>query len=191
MKSLGAVESSEMEEFFGSLANRTNPLAPGRTTDMSAMDALECIMSGRPPALRHVWDVRFGPHFLSDCKDAPADVRECVMSNISVMVTAKFPGHMGHDTGAYNLWSCEIGRCYRIIYEFIPRYHCVVLYFMRRHDMAYDGPLRVVLPNPNHVEPGYVEAYEEIIEESYHMDVEKDDIRGIVQRKCAADDRVR
>lgn len=187
MKPLSAAESSEMEKFFGSLKNRTNPLAPGRTTDMNATDALERIMDGRPSALRHVWDVRFGPHFLPDCYVAPADVRECVAANISVMTTAMFPGSMGSDTGAYNLWACEIGRRYHIIYEFIPRCHCIVLYFMRQHDVAYDGPLRVVLPSPNHAEPGYVMAYEELIGQSYEIDIEKNDMRNIVQRLCTSD----
>lgn len=191
MKPLGAAESSEMERFFGSLKNRTNPLAPGHTIRMDATDALERIMARRPAALRHVWDVRFGPHFLSDCEAAPADVRECVAANVSVMVTAMFPGSMGSDTGAYNLWACEIGRRYRIIYEFIPRYHSIALYFVRQHDTAYGGPLRAALPNPNHAELGYVDAYEEMIGQSYERDVEVDDIRNVVQRLCPNDGLVR
>ena len=179
---LDVVEKSEMEKFFGSLKNRTNPLAPGHTTRMDPVTALERIMSGRPPALRHVWDIKFGPHFLSDCGAAPADVRECVAANIAVMATAKFPGNMGSDTGEYNLWACEIGCRYRIIYEFVPRHHSIVLYFMRRHDAAYDGPPRAVIPGPTHSESDYVEAYEEIIERSYETDVEKDDMRDIVER---------
>lgn len=191
MKPLGAAESVEMEKFFGSLKDRTNPLAPGRTTDMNAADALERIMAGRPPTLRHIWDVRFGPHFLSDCEAAPADIRECVTSNISVMTAATFPGSMGSDTGSYNLWACEIGRRYRIVYEFIPRWHCIVLYFMRQHDAAYDGPLRVILPMPTHAEPGYVEAYEEIVGRSYETDIEKNDMRNIIQGLCAGNGLVR
>ena len=191
MKTLSAAEALAMEKFFGSLKNRTNPLAPGRADHMDAVGALERIMAERPAALQHVWDVRFGPHFLPDCEAAPADVRECVVSNISVMVAAGFPGSMGADTGAYNLWACEIGRRYRIIYEFVPRYHCVVLYFMRQHDAAHDGPLRVALPSPSHAEPGYVEAYEEMIERSYETDVEKDDMQNIIQRMCANGDLVR
>lgn len=187
MKLLGTAENAEMGKFFGSLKDRTNPLAPGRTTDMNAANALEHIMIGRPPALRHIWDVRFGPHFLPDCEAAPADVLECTISNVSVMAAAKFPGSMGSDTGAYNLWACELGRRYRIIYEFMPRWHSIVLYFMRQHDAAYDGPLRVVLPKPTHVEPGYVEAYEEIIGRSYETDVEKEDMRNIIQRLCTSD----
>ena len=191
MKPLSAAEALAMEKFFGSLKNRTNPLAPGRADHTDAVGALERIMAGRPAALQHVWDVRLGPHFLPDCEAAPVDVHECVVSNISVMVAAGFPGSMGADTGAYNLWACEIGRRYRIIYEFVPRYHCVVLYFMRQHDAAYDGPLRVALPSPSHVEPGYVEAYEEMIARSYETDVEKDDMRNIIQRMCANGDLVR
>lgn len=171
-----------MEKFFGSLKNRANPLAPGRTTNMNAADALERIMASRPEVLRHVWDVRFGPHFLADCDAAPADVRECVASNVSVMAAAKFPGSMGADTGAYNLWACEIGLRYRIIYEFVPRYHSIILYFMRRHDAAYGGPLRAVLPVPDHTEPGYVEAYEEVARRSYETDVEMEDMRNITHR---------
>ena len=41
MKPLGAEEQSEMGKFFGSLSNRTNPLAPGRTIPMDAVGALE------------------------------------------------------------------------------------------------------------------------------------------------------
>ena len=190
MKPLGDEEQSEMDKFFGSLSNRANPLAPGRTIPMDAVGALERVMAGRPAALRHVWDIEFGPHFLPDCDAAPADVRECVVSNMAAMVTAKFPGTMGFDTGAYNLWACEIGRRYRIIYEFIPRYHCAVLYFMRQHGAAYDGPLRVVMPSPAHAEPGYVEAYEETIGQSYKMDMEKEDMRNII-RRCTADGLVR
>ena len=158
---------------------------------MDTAAALERIMAGRPPAMRHVWDVKFGPHFLPDCDAAPADVRECVASNIAMMAAAKFPGNMGSDTGEYNLWACEIGRRYRIIYEFIPRHHSVVLYFMRQHDTAYDGPLRAVMPGPTHSEPDYAEAYEEIIGRSYETDMEKDDMRNIVKRLCATDDVVR
>ncbi len=181
---LDVAESVEMEKFFGSLANRTNPLAPGRTINMNATDALERIMAGRPAALRHVWDVRFGPHFLADCDSVPADIRECVASNIAAMTVAKFPGRMGADAGSYNLWACEVGLGWRIIYEFIPRYHSIVLYFVRRHDAAYGGPLRVVFGDPNHPEPGYVEGYAETIGRSYETDVEKEDLRGIVNRLC-------
>ena len=185
MKPLSAVESAEMERFFGGLKNRTNPLAPGRTIDMDAAGALEHMMAGRPPALRHVWDVRLGQHFLADCGAAPADVRECAVSNVAVMAAATLPGSMGIDTGSYSLWACEIGRRYRIVYEFMPRWHSIVLYFLRRHEAAYGGPLRVVLPRPDHAEPGYVESYGEIVARSYDMDMEKEDLRDIINRLCA------
>ena len=109
MKPLDAAENSEMEKFFGSLKNRANPVAPGRTVRADAA-APERIMAARPAALRHVWDVEFGPHFLADCDAAPADIRECVASNVAAMAAAKFPGSMGSDTGEYNLWACGIGR---------------------------------------------------------------------------------
>lgn len=186
MEPLSMVEKSEMGKFFGSLTNRTNPLAPGRTAHMDMAAALERIMMGRPPALQHVWDVKFGPHFLPDCDAAPADVRECVASNIAMMAAAGFPDSMGSHTGEYNLLTCEIGRQYHMVYEFIPRYHSIVLYFMRRHDTAYAGPLRAVMPDGSaRFEPDYMNAYEEFIDRSYKTDMEKEDLRSTINGLCS------
>lgn len=180
MNLLSNEEKSEIDKFYGSFTNRPNPVAPGRTTQHNTTDALQRLMSKRPIALRHTWDVHFGPHFLPDCNAAHVEVLECVLANISTMSSAWFPGTMGVDAGEYNLWVCEIGRRYRIIYDFIPRYHRLELFFMRQHMDAYDGPLRVVMPNLN-VDPDCVAIYEDVIGESYKTDVEKDDLRRIIE----------
>ena len=173
---LNAEEKSEMGKFYGSFVNRTNPIAPGRTTSYNIADALRRIMSSRPVALRHTWEMHFGPHFISDCDAADAEVLECVLAN---MASARFPGTMGVDAGEYNLWVCEIGRKYRIIYDCIPRYHRLELFFMRQHQDAYDGPLRVVMPSI-HVDPDCASTYEGVIGASYKTDVEKEDLYRII-----------
>ena len=184
VKSLGAEEKSEMDKFFGSLSNRINPLAPGRTEQMPMHALQERLMVDRPAALRHIWDVEVGPHFLSDYESLPTDVQECVMANISVMACSLHPAAMGEDTGTYGLMTCDIGRGYHIIYQFRPRYHRLALYFARRHNGAAGGPLRVVLPGPVPAEPGYDEAYEEVVNLSYTCDVEKEDLRNVINRMC-------
>ena len=139
-------------------------------------------MTHRPATLRHVWDVETGPHFLSDCDSLPDDVRECVLANISVMTCTQHPASMGRDAGHYGPDVCEIGRGHHIVYRFIPRYHRLALYFARYYEGADGGPLRVVMPSPVPVEPGYDEAYEEMVGRSYECDIEKEDLRDMIVR---------
>ena len=177
-------EITAMKKFFGPLAGRTNLLSPGRTESMPSVSLLQYLMSHRAEGLRHVWDVEMGPHFVSDCEALPDDMRECVVANIAVMLCSKHPAAMGVDTGSYNIRACSIGCQYRIVYEFLPRYHTLTLYFVRQSDDAYDGPPQVQLPNAVSSEPTLDAIYERHISRSYEHDVEKEDMRAVINQTC-------
>jgi len=87
---LGTDEQAKMDQFYGPKDKKT-PLAPGRVTNIDLRTLQEQIMTNRHQALRHVWDVAVGPHFLSDCMALPADVHECVVANIAVLARPVCP----------------------------------------------------------------------------------------------------
>jgi len=142
-------------------------------------------MTNRHQALRHVWDVAVGPHFLADCMTLPADVQECVVANIAVLASSVCPEAMGTETKTHWLMACEIGRRYRIIYEFKAQYHTLNLFFVRQGGKGdtYDGPLRVV-PTMCAVsdDPFAHDAYVYVVERSYECDMEKEDLRFIINK---------
>lgn len=179
-------ELAEMDKFYGgrSPADNPRPTIPGRAEAMPLPALQERIMQGRLPGLRHVWDVEVGPHFIPDCDVLPADVQECVVANIAVMACSQYPGSMGADVDPHFLSACSIGRGYRIIYEFIRRYHRLSLYFVRRSPDADDGPLRVASPGPVPEDPDLTEAFEEVVARSYECDMEKEDLRNAINRLC-------
>ena len=145
-----------------------------RTIRMNQKDVLERMMSRRPKALRHVWDVEVGRHFLSDCDELPEDVQDYTIRNVAALMCAKYPNAASRFDDIRNIAEMEIGRGYHIVFEFIPRYHRLVFYFVRRAPDAYDGPLRVV--SYENVSSDIDDVYCDVIEHSYKYDVEREDL---------------
>ena len=178
-------ERAKMDAFYANVSNQNGPpIAPGRTTVFSSTNLLEEMMYSRPPELRHVWSAEVGEYFLQDCRALPTGIQECALRNVAALLCTKYPGGVGTDTGVYGLLACEIGMRYHIIYEFVPRYHVLMLHFVRRADDAYDGPLRVVTPEHTPDWPDYDESYGETIGRSYECDMEKEDLRRIIRERC-------
>ena len=153
-----------------------------RTVRTDPKGLLEGMMTGRPEALRHVWDVEVGRRFMSDCSALPNDIQECAIRNVAALLCSKYPNSTSRFDGVGNIAEVEIGRGYHIVFEFVPRYHRLVFYFVRQAPGAYGGPLRVAPPKKTPADADTDEWYGEIIGRSYEYDVEREDLLKLVAR---------
>ncbi len=160
---LSTLEQDEMKKWYtesdASVFDSAKPIT----------EALPLLMNTRPFAFKHVWDINFGPYFQTDLDKVPADVEECALSNIAVMSAAKFPGTMGNDIKAYGLIGCEIGKGYNMLYDITMRKHQIIFHYLRKYGTAFQGNLRVVLPDAT--SRSYEDGIGDIITKSYQMKV--------------------
>ena len=159
MSTLSLFEQAEMQKWY------TNGDASIYDKAASLPKMIPHLMHTRPSSFKHVWDVNFGPHFVTDCSKVPADVLECAIANISTMSTAKFPATMGKDVKSFGLLCCEIGLGYGILYEVSMHFHQIFLQYLRKYNNSFQGQLRIILPDAK--TRSYEDGVGDVIDESY------------------------
>lgn len=158
MATLGTGSGSE---YAGCRSAEWGPAVDARV----ALDALKLY---RRKAFRHTWDVQFGPQFLSDYESLSEEMKETVISAVSIMANAKHPLRTGRPLKEDYLYSCEIGRSYEIIFDFQMMEHAISLHAVRTSTSADPGMPVLRQPDPSGDKDAWLqEVAEESIEESY------------------------
>ena len=150
----------------------------GKSEDRGPMplgEALELLKSHRSESYRHTWDVRFVPTFWTDYERLDAEMKEAVILAVSALANAKHPAHTGRDLNRPGLAACEIGKSYRIVYNFMPGMHHLVLFFVGKNDDADDCEPSMAFPAVEYSKSRKAdETHAEIITEGYQRDVWKE-----------------
>lgn len=135
---------------------------------VDARVALDTLKLYRRKAFRHTWDVQFGPQFLSNYESLSEEMKETVISAVSIMANAKYPLRTGRPLKEDYLYSCEIGRSYEIIFDFQMMEHAISLHAVRTSTSADPGMPALQQPDSSGDKDTWLqEVTEESIEESY------------------------
>ena len=171
---MGLLRLDESDRLVDYTALPGRIVGPGTAARFSGYEFLAKIKRGRAECYHTPWDVSASPDFLSDYAALPDEMKECVIQNVAALVHAKWPNTFGeHEDGWFVL---EIGRRFRVVYNFSHYDHTILLLFVREKDDAYNGPPRVKLPRLDKWsdDPDFgfaLEGYESILAESYERDI--------------------
>ena len=184
---MGLLRPDETKRLADYTARPDRVIAPGTAVRFSGDQFLAKLKRRRAECYHLPWDVAAAPDFLSDYDKLPDDIKECVIQNVAALVHAKWPTTFGEFESDWFI--LEIGRRFRIVYDFSNYDHTLFLLFVREKDGAYDGPLRVKLPRLDKWsdDPDFEFAlvgYESALAESYERDIMGESLRRQLHVGC-------